>query len=175
MRIILYILILLSAVNISCTSKKEADLVVYNAHIYTVDSAFSTAEAMAVKDGKIMAIGTKDDILGKYQGKEELNGDGQFIYPGFIDAHAHFVGYALGLATVSLVGTESWDNIVDHLAGDIKDLAPGQWLIGRGWDQNDWAIKEFPNNEKLNQAFPDRPVLLTRVDGHAAIANQKAL
>jgi predicted amidohydrolase YtcJ len=175
MRSSFYIFPLLCTAILSCTSKKEVDLVVFNAHIYTVDSAFSTAEAMAVTDGRIVAIGTRDDITGKYKGKEELNGDGQFIYPGLIDAHAHFVGYALGLSTVNLVGTQSWDNIVDHLASDIKDLAPGEWIIGRGWDQNDWVIKEFPNNEKLNQLFPDRPVLLTRIDGHAAIANQKAL
>ena len=158
----------------SCSSQPNVDLLVYNARIYTVDSSFSTAEAMAVKDGKIVAVGTTKDITLRYTGDEEVDANGQFVYPGFIDAHAHFYRYGLGLQTANLVGTKSWEEILSKLQEFAKTKTEG-WIIGRGWDQNDWEIKQFPNKEKLDQLFPDRPVLLTRVDGHAALVNQKAL
>ena len=110
----------------------------------------------------------------KYDATEKMDAQGKFIYPGFIDAHAHFVGYGNSLQRVNLVGTKSWDEVLDRTK-KFADENPDGWLLGRGWDQNDWAVKEFPSNEKLNELFPDRPVLLTRIDGHAAIANQKAL
>lgn len=165
------LLSLLAACN---ASKENVDLLVYNATIYTVDPAFSTTEAMVVKDGKIIETGSIDMLGKKYDPKEELDAQGQFIYPGFIDAHAHFTGYAKGLQTVNLVGTTSWENILTTTQEFATTNKEG-WLTGRGWDQNDWDIKEFPDNKKLNELFPDRPVLLTRIDGHAAIANQKAL
>lgn len=159
---------------VSCSSKKKADLLVYNATIYIVDSSFSTAEAMAIKDGKIIATGKTAELEKEFDAKEKLDAEGKFIYPGFIDAHAHFVGYGNSLQRVNLVDTKSWDEVIER----VKKFAaenPDGWLLGRGWDQNDWSTKEFPDNEKLNELFPDRPVLLTRIDGHAAIANQKAL
>lgn len=157
----------------SCGSK-QADLLVFNATIYTVDSAFSTAEAMVVKDGKIIAIGKSADLQKEYEAKEVIDAQGKFIYPGFIDAHAHFYRYGLALKTVDLTGTTGWDDILEK----VKNFAaqnPNGWLTGRGWDQNDWAVKEFPSKEKLDELFPARPVVLVRVDGHAAIANQQAL
>ena len=160
--------------SLSCTTKQKVDLLVYNATIYTVDSSFSTAEAMAVKDGKIIAVGKTAELEGKYDAKERLDAQGKFIYPGFIDAHAHFLSYGFSLNEVDLNGTGSWDEIIEKLKLFAKGNPTG-WLQGGGWDQNDWAVKEFPSNEKLNELFPDRPVLLIRVDGHAAIANQKAL
>ena len=160
---------------LSCSQKQKADLLIYNATIYTIDSSFSTAEAMVIKDGKIAAVGKLQDLEKKYEPGEKMDAYGKFIYPGFIDAHAHFVGYGSGLQTADLTGTNSWEHILHRLSDFSKGLPPGQWLIGRGWDQNDWDVKEFPSNEKLNKLFPDRPVLLTRIDGHAAIANQKAL
>ncbi len=163
------------------SQKQNADLLIYNATIYTVDASFSTAEAMAVKDGKIVAVGKTTDLEKKFEAKEKLDARGKFIYPGFIDAHAHFVGYALGLQKADLVGTNSWKEIIEKLKTyAAENLPAGQagkegWIIGRGWDQNDWLVKEFPDNTELNYLFPDRPVLLTRIDGHAAIVNQKAL
>jgi predicted amidohydrolase YtcJ len=158
----------------SCTNKEKADLLVYNATIYTVDSSFSTTEAMVVKDGKILAVGKTADLEKEYESKEKLDAQGKFIYPGFIDAHAHFVGYGLSLQKVNLVGTNSWDEVVERVKTFAAENKEG-WITGRGWDQNDWAVKEFPTNEKLNELFPDRPILITRVDGHAAVANQQAL
>jgi hypothetical protein len=159
---------------ISCKSKQPADLIVFNATVYTVDSAFSTAEAIAVKDGKILAVGKTADLLAEYDAKEKRDAQGKFIYPGLIDAHAHFFRYGMGLRTANLVGTASWDDILKKLQAYAADNPEG-WIIGRGWDQNDWPVKEFPTNDQLNTLFPDRPVLLGRIDGHAAIANQKAL
>lgn len=170
---ILFVVFLLFSL-IACSAKKQADLLVYNATIYTVDTAFSTTEAMAVKDGKILATGTVEDLEGEFQFSERLDAQQKFIYPGFIDAHAHFVRYAQNLTRVDLVGTGSWEEVLDKVNNFSKENPEG-WLLGRGWDQNDWAIKEFPSNQELNEKFPDRPVLLTRIDGHAAIANQKAL
>lgn len=155
--------------------RKNVDLLIYNAKIYTVDARFSTATAIAVKDGKIVDVG-KNGLREKYWPLQSVNAEGKFIYPGFIDAHAHFYRYGLGLQTADLVDTQSWDEILNKLQAFAKDHpSTGGWLIGRGWDQNDWPVKEFPSKEKLDLLFPDRPVLLTRIDGHAAIANQKAL
>jgi len=157
-----------------CNARQQADLCIVNAKIYTVDSAFTTAEAMAIKDGKILAVGTSQEIANGYEAAETWDAGGQFIYPGFIDAHAHFVSYGLGLQTVDLTGTGSWEEILDKLTAWAAEHPHG-WIIGRGWDQNDWPDKTFPDNKKLNELFPQRPVLLSRIDGHAAIANAKAL
>lgn len=158
----------------SCSQKQKADLLVYNATIYMVDSAFSTAEAMVIKEGRIAETGTKAFLENKYEVKEMLDAGGKFIYPGFIDAHAHFSAYGNNLQRVRLVDTRSWDDVLEKTK-DFADRHPSGWLLGYGWDQNDWSNKEFPSNEKLTQLFPDRPVLLSRIDGHAAIANQAAL
>lgn len=155
-------------------SPEKIDLLIHHATIYTVDSSFSTAEALAVKDGRILETGSNEALLKKYAAKESIDAKGQFIYPGFIDAHAHFFGYGQSLQTADLNGTTSWQAILDTLSSFAK-THPDGWLLGRGWDQNDWDNKEFPSNEALNTLFPDRPVLLSRVDGHAAIANAKAL
>ena len=169
-----YLIALIALILFSCSSKEKIDLLVYNATIYTVDSSFSTAEAMAIKDGKIVTTGKTADLEKQYDSKEKLDAQGKFIYPGFIDAHAHFVGYGFSLQTVNLMGTNSWDEVIEKVKTFAAENKEG-WITGRGWDQNDWADKQFPTNEKLNELFPDRPVLLRRVDGHAAIANQKAM
>lgn len=161
----------------SCNSKPTADLVIHHATIYTVDPAFSIAGAMAIKDGKIIAIGKNDEIQNKYESKESIDGTGKTIFPGFIDAHAHFVGYGSSLQNANLVGLDSWDLCVEKVKAFAinKRIPPGQWIKGRGWDQNDWKVKEFPTKELLDKEFPDNPVALTRIDGHAMIANQLAL
>ena len=157
-----------------CSIKKQADTILHHGVVYTVDEKFSVAEAIAVKDGKILAVGSNDEILKTYSAKEIIDLESRPVYPGFIDAHAHFYGYGMGLQECDLVGTKSWDDIIERIKKFANENKVG-WLIGRGWDQNDWDVKQFPSKEKLDELFPDRPVLLTRVDGHAAIANQKAL
>lgn len=157
----------------ACTGQK-ADLLVYNAKIYTVNGGFDIAQAMAVKDGKILALGTNDELKAAYRATTTFDAEGKAIYPGFIDAHAHFVGYAESLNRADLTGANSWDEVLQRLQEFAKSN-PEAWLLGRGWDQNDWDQKQFPTKQRLDQLFPDRPVYLTRIDGHAAIANQKAL
>jgi predicted amidohydrolase YtcJ len=169
-----FLITIISLFLFSCSQKEKIDLLVYNATIYTVDASFSTVEAIGIKDGKIIATGKVSDLEERYDVKEKSDAGGKFIYPGFIDAHAHFAGYGNSLQTVNLVGTESWDEVIERTKKFAAENPDG-WLLGRGWDQNDWTAKEFPVNDKLNELFPDRPVLLTRIDGHAAIANQKAL
>jgi len=158
----------------SCKFRQKVTLVVHHAKIYSADEKFTVAEAMAIRDGKIVAIGTTDDILKEYEGEDELNAGGKTIYPGFIDAHCHFTGYATDMWKCELVGTTSFAEIITQLEAYSKN-APMEWLYGRGWDQNDWEVKEFPSKEKLDSLFPNRPVFLKRIDGHAALANQKAL
>lgn len=159
----------------SCKFRQRADLIIHHAKIYTVDDKFSVAEAMAVSDGKIIAIGRNDDILKQYESDSTTDAGGKTVFPGFNDAHAHFVGYGSSLQKVNLVDTDSWEDVLKRCSDFAKTLPEGAWLTGRGWDQNDWAVKEFPDNTKLNELFPDRPVIIERIDGHAAIANQKAL
>src|SRR5687768_11048955 len=159
---------------LSCKEKEKADLLIHHATIYTVDTAFVVTEAMAVRDGKIIATGTSSALQERYDAAEQIDAKGKFIYPGLIDAHAHFYRYGLSLQTADLTGTSSWESIIEKLKAFAVTNREG-WLTGRGWDQNDWAVKEFPTNDQLNTLFPNRPVLLTRIDGHAAIANQKAL
>lgn len=160
---------------VSCSSKKAVDIILHHGIIYTVDANFSVAEAVAIKDGKITAVGTNDAILKRYTAKESIDLNGKPVYPGLIDAHAHFYEYGTGLQECDLVGTSSWEEIMQRLTAFGKSIPKGEWIIGRGWDQNDWTVKSFPVNDKLNEIFPDNPVLLSRVDGHAAIANKKAL
>jgi predicted amidohydrolase YtcJ len=158
----------------SCKFREKTTLLVHHATIYTVDDNFSTAEAMAIRDGKIIEVGSNDDLLKKYEGEETIDAGGKAIFPGFIDAHCHFTGYATDRWKCDVVGTTSWDEVVKKIS-DYSQHAPMQWIYGRGWDQNDWAVKEYPGNKSLDSLFPDRPVYLKRVDGHAAIANSTAL
>lgn len=156
------------------SAQKPADLIITNAKIYTVNAKFDIAESMAISNGKILAVGKNKNILKKYQSQNIQNLQGKSIFPGFIDAHCHFTGYATDKWKCELWGTKSWEEIIQKLT-DYSKNAPMEWLYGRSWDQNDWPVKEFPNKAKLDELFPNRPVYLKRVDGHAAIANQKAL
>ncbi len=165
------------AILVFCSSciHQRVDLIIHHAQIYTVNNEFTTAEAMAIQDGKIVAIGLNDDILKEYQSDSIVNAKGAAVYPGFIDAHAHFLGYGQSLFAVNLMFVPSWEEAIQR----VKDFAtkhPGKtWIKGRGWDQNRFPGKQFPTNAELNKLFPDRPVLLERVDGHASIANDFAL
>lgn len=158
----------------SCQHKQKVSLIVHNAKIYTVDSAFSIAEAMAIQNDKVVAIGKNEDILKSYQTEKIIDAKGNTIFPGFIDAHCHFTGFATDQWKCDVTGTKSFNEILDKIVAYSKS-APMLWIYGRGWDQNDWQQTDFPNKEKLDKLFPARPVFLKRVDGHAALANQVAL
>ncbi|MEO6490622.1 MAG: amidohydrolase [Ferruginibacter sp.] len=153
---------------------QKVSLIVYHAKIYTVDASFKIAEAMAINNGKIIATGTNKTIQKKYKAVESIDAMGKTIFPGFIDAHCHFTGFATDMWKCELVGTSSFDEIISKLISYSK-TAPMTWIYGRGWDQNDWAIREYPDKKILDSLFPTRPVFLKRIDGHAAIVNQVAL
>jgi predicted amidohydrolase YtcJ len=158
----------------SCINQR-VDLVVHHAQIYTVNESFAVAEAMAVQDGKIVAVGTNDEILKTYQADSVVDAKGATVYPGFVDAHAHFLGYGQSLYAVDLMFANSWEEVLQRVQAFVATHPGNGWIRGRGWDQNRFPGKAFPTNAELNALFPDRPVLLERVDGHASIANEKAL
>lgn len=159
---------------ISCKSKEKIDLLVYNATIYTVDNNFAKADAFAVKDGKFIAVGTTADLQKNYTATNEIDAKGKSIFPGLIDAHCHFFGLGLQQQKVDLTGTKSYDEVLQRLK-DFQLQKQVSFITGRGWDQNDWAIKEFPTKEKLDALFPNTPVAVTRIDGHALLVNQATL
>ena len=164
----------LASLFFACNPKEEVDLIVYNANIYTVDDAFSKACCVAIKDGKFVAVAETADIYKKYTAKKELDAKGKTMVPGLIDAHCHFYGLGLNQQVVDLVGTTSFEEILEKVEAFQKDR-PSGFIRGRGWDQNDWEVKEFPTKDKLDELFPDTPVALERIDGHAYLVNQKAL
>lgn len=177
-----FLLVILSSfVMMSCekkhqdTRREKVDLLVVNATIYTVDSAFSTVEAMAIKEGLIVDAGSRKELEERYEAKNTYDAGGAFIYPGLYDAHCHFIGYAQTLAQADLVGTASPQEVVERLLAFREQNPDLPWLLGRGWDQNDWEDKTFPDRQLLDEVFPDIPVFLTRIDGHAAWVNTKAL
>ncbi|OUD36467.1 amidohydrolase [Flavobacterium sp. FPG59] len=161
---------------ISCNQNEKimVDAIITDATIYTVNNTFEKATAMAIDKGKIVAIGTDTDIEKKYQSNNTTKADGKFIYPGLIDAHCHFYTYGLSLQEVDLRGTTSMADIISRLKAFQKEKNPA-FIVGNGWDQNDWDVKKYPTKADLDVAFPDIPVVLNRVDSHAIIVNSKAL
>ncbi|MCZ4319723.1 amidohydrolase [Aequorivita viscosa] len=159
----------------SCAPDKlPADLLIKNATIYTVDTDFSIANALVVKDGKILEIGLKPELELKYNIKETYDAKGNTIVPGLIDAHAHLYGLGLGLRNVDLIGTKSFEEILGRVVA-FQEEKQMPYIIGRGWDQNDWDDKNFPTKKELDSLFPNTPVALQRVDGHAYLVNSTAL
>ena len=158
----------------SSCKQQQVDLIVTNATIYTVNDAFSKAEAFAIKDGKFVAVGSTSEIITKYTSKEILDANGKTIVPGLIDAHCHFFRMGLQQQKVSLEGTKSYDEVLERFITFQKEKNVN-FITGRGWDQNDWEVKEFPTKEKLDILFPNTPVAIRRIDGHALLANQAAI
>lgn len=158
----------------SCTSKEQVDLILTNANIYTVDDDFSNAEAFAVRNGKFVAVGSSKDILKNYHANSVIDAEGKTLIPGLIDAHCHFLGLGLSMQMVDLTGTKSFAEVIERIQDYQKGNDSG-FIMGEGWDQNDWEIKKFPTKEKLDALFPDTPLALGRIDGHALLVNQAAL
>jgi len=171
---LIIISIILISLNMACSKRQKVDLIITNATIYTVDSTFSIANSMAISEGLIIEVGLKEEIESQFISENIVDAEGKFIYPGLIDPHCHFLNYGITLSRASLSGAKTWTEVVDRLVEHQKNF-PTDWILGRGWNQNEWDIKEFPTNELLDKAFPDKPVLITRIDGHAAIANSVAL
>jgi hypothetical protein len=154
--------------------KQKADLLLYNGVIYTVNDDFTVTDALLLSQGKVIDMGDAVRLRNQYRIAQEQDLQGKPVYPGFIDPHCHFYGYGLTLRQADLTGTTSEEEIVLRLKQHHEQF-PGTWIMGRGWDQNDWKQKDFPDKDILDAAFPDIPVYLTRVDGHAAWVNSKAL
>lgn len=152
----------------------KADLLVINANIYTVDPSFSKATALAIKDGKFIDVGSTEDIQDRYWADQVVDAEGKTIIPGLIDAHCHFYGLGLAEQQVELRGTGSFEEVLERVNEFYTEKQPTV-IFGRGWDQNDWKVKEFPTRKRLDEIYPDIPVVLRRIDGHALLVNQKAL
>ena len=161
---------------VSALHQQPADLVVLNAKIYTADVNRPVAEALAVRGGRIAFVGSARGALALAGPRtERLDLAGRTVIPGMVDAHAHLLGLGQALRTVDLVGTRSYEEVVARVAERANTARPGEWIRGRGWDQNDWADTRFPTHQALSRAVPNNPVYVTRVDGHAALVNAKAL
>ena len=160
---------------ISCNADKQvADLIITNANIYTVNENAPKAASFAVKDKLIVAIGTSEEINQQYQSQNTLDLEGKTVLPGLIDAHCHFNNLGYFMQTVDLSGTTSMEEILERIEVFQKDKN-SNFIVGRGWDQNDWEIKEYPTKKELDARYPATPVALSRIDGHALLVNQAAL
>jgi len=176
------ILLFLILVFTSCS--EQVDLIVYNAEIYTVDNNKNKATSFAVKDGKFIYVGD-DSVTSNYSSSNIINAEGLPVYPGFIDSHAHFYNLGFFNDQVNLKETKSFQEVlkrvIEYNNSNKKDFIIGRgwdqndFIIGRGWDQNDWENKSFPTNKLLNEEFPDKAIVLRRIDGHAYLVNDFAL
>lgn len=161
---------------------QPADLVITNAKVVTVDDAVPGAEAVAVRAGRILALGTSEEMK-RHVGTstEVIDAQGQLVIPGFIESHGHFNGVGDAQLNLQLMKTTSWDEILAMVADAVKTAKPGQWIIGRGWHQEKWTsrpepnVEGFPTHASLDKVSPDNPVILTHASGHASFANGKAL
>jgi len=166
-KLIIFLVLLLS----SCSEK--VDLIVYNANVYTVDSNNTQVTSFAVKNGKFVYVGD-DSVISTYSSSNIINAEGLPIYPGFNDSHAHFYNLGFFVNQVDVKETKSFEEVVKKVI-EYNKTNPKNFIIGRGWDQNDWDEKSLPTNKLLNEAFPDKAVVLGRIDGHAYLVNDYVL
>ena len=154
----------------------SADLIAFNGRIYTVDDSLPNATAMAIAGGRIVYVGDSAGAMAYRTGDTRtMDLQGNTVIPGMVDAHAHLAGLGAALRNVDLVGTESYEQVIERVAARAREVPAGTWILGRGWDQNDWPDTRFPTHEALSRAVPDHPVVLTRVDGHATLVNAAAM
>jgi predicted amidohydrolase YtcJ len=175
MKKILFLLVIIGTLSCQEEPQPTADLLIENATIYSVDDSFSKATAIAVKDGKIIFIGSQEELAKEnLKASKTVDASGKFIYPGLIDAHCHFYRLGQQVQLVDLVGTKSYQEVLYKIQ-EFQKANNKAFIIGRGWDQNDWEVKEYPTNKEINKLFPETPVAITRIDGHAMIVNETAL
>lgn len=166
----------LASVALAQGAAPVADLIVTHARIYTSDDTRPVVEAVAVAGGKVLFAGNAAGAMAlKGATTRVLDLGGRTVIPGMIDAHGHVAGLGDALHIVDLTGTTTYDEVVARVAERAKKTPQGQWVLGRGWDQNDWGDTRFPTHDKMTAAVPDHPVYIVRVDGHAGLANLKAL
>lgn len=171
MRFILisFLLITLSG----CFKGEKVDLIIHNAQIHTMDKKLSVHEAMAVHNGEIIEIGPERSILNRFRADESINAEKKDVYPGFHDGHGHIMSLASQRLVADLTGSESYYEMLSRLEKFAQKKKP-EFLVGRGWDQSLWGEDDLPTNKLLNERFPNIPVALTRVDGHAMLVNEAA-
>ena len=156
---------------VSCGDR--VDLLVHNAKIYTANETFDISTSFVVKDGIFIEVGG-EDLKDKYNPRSVVDAHGLTVVPGLIDAHCHFLQYGLESQQINLRGTKSFEEVIEIVKSFVYENNP-KIVYGRYWDQNDWKIKGFPDKTELDKLFPDIPVVLERVDGHAYLVNQKTL
>jgi predicted amidohydrolase YtcJ len=157
------------------TTPHEAGMLFINGTIYTLDPHNTIAEAIAIRGDRIVGVGTTADLQQNYQADTVIDLQGKTVMPGFIDGHAHMLNEGRLLYDLDLIGTQSPEQIVNLLAQRVQASKAGEWIFGRGWDQNDWETKQYPSHDLLDRVAPNNPVILQRVDGHALWINQKAI
>jgi predicted amidohydrolase YtcJ len=157
-------------------SPPPADLIVTGGRIYTVDAAHPMAEALAVRGARLVFVGSASEAQ-VFRGPSTriIDARGSTIIPGMVDAHAHLLDVGQTLRQVDLSGAATFEDIVARVAERARSTPPGTWIRGWGWDQNRWPGQRFPTHEALSAAVPGHPVLLDRVDGHAMLANARAM
>jgi predicted amidohydrolase YtcJ len=153
----------------------NASLILLNGTFHTLDSQNPSPSACAIRGGTIAAVGSSRDILARYQSENVIDCSGRTVVPGLVDAHAHVNGLGMFLRSLMLAGTSSPAEICSLLRNRVGEYGKGEWIYGRGWDQNLWPIKEFPHADLLDAVSPDNPVVLVRIDGHAAWVNSRAM
>jgi predicted amidohydrolase YtcJ len=157
-------------------AQASADLILVNGRIYTVDNARPLVSALAVRNGRIVFVGSDAEAgVIATPSTQTIDLHGATVFPGFTDAHAHLLGLGDELRRVNVAGASSYEEVIERVKTWAKEVKPGEWILGRGWDQNRWPTKEFPTHEALSRAFPNNPVVLERIDGHADLANAKAM
>src|SRR5690606_14297870 len=144
--------------------KRRVDLILFNARIYTLDAHFTTTEALVVEEGRLLDLGTTAEILKKYRSRNQIDAEGFPVYPGFYDAHAHFFGLGQMLSQCDLSDSRSMEEVVARLRQFREENPEATWIIGRGWDQNLFPDGAFPDKKLLDEAFPNVPAYLSRVD-----------
>ncbi len=160
----------------SAQGARSADVILTNGRIYTVDETRPVVEAVAVAGGRVLFAGSASGAMAlKGVATKVVDLHGRTVIPGMVDAHGHVGGLGDALHIVDLTGTTSYDQVIARVAERAKTMPKGQWVLGRGWDQNDWGDTRFPTHDMLSAAVPDHPVYLVRVDGHAGLANARAM
>jgi predicted amidohydrolase YtcJ len=170
-----FLVLVIFGLLLSCDAEKSsADLLIKNGTVYTVNENFDVVEAIVVNEGKIVAVGSLAELEAAYIPSEIYDASGKTVLPGLIDAHAHLFNLGRKLQNVDLVDTKSFEEVIERVVA-FQNENKRDFIIGRGWDQNDWEVKEFPTNEVLDSLFPDIPLALQRIDGHASIVNSMVL
>jgi predicted amidohydrolase YtcJ len=157
------------------STRHEADMLLVNGTVYTLDAGNTIAQAVAIRGNRIAAVGGSEDLRRRFDTDTVIDLGGKTVMPGFIDAHAHMSGLGQLMQSVILVGTSSPQEILDLVRTRTLQAPPGTWIHGRGWDQNRWEVKEFPTASQLDAVSPDHPVVLIRIDGHAIWVNSRAM